>query len=129
MPLDLVGSKIMTVCVAEIEGRGTGALHANNGSDAKRFARDRLFATVSWSWRGVIGYAVGSQSDAGSAPAGFMASKAKMTRQCATPPVLQHKKIAEATCRRILASTVPNYIQPRPVIVPGSSLYRARLGA
>ena len=51
----------------------------------------------------------------------------------------QHKKIAEATqelhlekcnhCRRILASTVPNYIQPRPVIVPWSSLYRARLDA
>jgi hypothetical protein len=49
------------------------------------------------------------------------------------------KKIAEAPqelhrkkCnhyRQILASTVPNYIQPRPVIVPWSSLYRARLGA
>jgi hypothetical protein len=49
------------------------------------------------------------------------------------------KKIAEAPqelhrekynhYRRILASTVPNYIQLRPVIVPWSSLYRARLGA
>jgi hypothetical protein len=53
-PLDLVGSKIMTVYVAEIEGRGTGAFHANNGSDAKRFARDRVFATISWSWRRVL---------------------------------------------------------------------------
>ena len=51
MPLDLVGSKIMTVYVAAIKGRGTGAFHANNGSDAKRFARDRVFATISWSWR------------------------------------------------------------------------------
>jgi hypothetical protein len=40
-------SKIMTVYVAEIEGRGTVALHANNGSDAKRFARDRVFTTIS----------------------------------------------------------------------------------
>ena len=54
MPLDLVGSKIMTVYVAEIEGRGTGAFHANNGSDAKRFARDRVFATISGSWRRVL---------------------------------------------------------------------------
>src|SRR3974390_850354 len=28
----------------------------------------------------------------------------------------------------MLASTVPNYIQPRPVIVTWSSLYRARIG-
>ena len=45
------------------------------------------------------------------------------------------KKIAEATqelhlekCnhyRRKLASAVPNYIQPRPVIVPWSTPYRA----
>jgi hypothetical protein len=41
-PLDLVGSKIMTVYVAEIEGRGTGAFHANNGSDAKRRQRFRI---------------------------------------------------------------------------------------
>ena len=53
-PLDLVGSKIMTVYVAKIEGRGTGAFHANNGSDAKRFARDRVFATISSSWRRVL---------------------------------------------------------------------------
>jgi hypothetical protein len=30
---------------------------------------------------------------------------------------------------RKFALTVPNYIQPRPVIVPWSSLYRARLDA
>ena len=52
MPLDLVGSKIMTVYFAEIEGRGTGSFHANN--NAKRFARDRVFATISWSWRRVL---------------------------------------------------------------------------
>ena len=39
MPFDLVGSKIMDV--AEINGRGIAAFHANNGSDAERLVRDR----------------------------------------------------------------------------------------
>jgi hypothetical protein len=38
---DLVESKIMTVYVAEIEGRGIAAFHANDGSDAERLVRDR----------------------------------------------------------------------------------------
>ena len=41
MPFDLLGSKIMTVYVAEIKGRGIAAFHANNGSDADRLVRDR----------------------------------------------------------------------------------------
>src|SRR6266576_4086987 len=40
---DLVGSKIMTVYVAEIKGRGIAAFHADNGSDAERLVRDRVF--------------------------------------------------------------------------------------
>jgi hypothetical protein len=36
MLFDLVGSKIMTVYVAEIKGRGIAAFHADNGSDADR---------------------------------------------------------------------------------------------
>jgi hypothetical protein len=43
MAFDLVGSKIMTVYVAEIKGRGIAAFHANNGSDAERLVRDRVF--------------------------------------------------------------------------------------
>jgi hypothetical protein len=43
MLFDLVGSKIMTVYVAEIKGRGIAAFHANNGSDAERLVRDRVF--------------------------------------------------------------------------------------
>ena len=43
MPFDLVESKIMTVYVAEIKGRGIAAFHANNGSDAERLVRDRVF--------------------------------------------------------------------------------------
>jgi len=43
MAFDLVGSKIMTVYVAEIKGRGVAAFHANNGSDAERLVRDRVF--------------------------------------------------------------------------------------
>src|SRR5258708_23388490 len=43
MPFDLVRSKIMTVYVAEIKGRGIAAFHANNGSDAERLVRDRVF--------------------------------------------------------------------------------------
>ena len=46
----------------------------------------------------------------------------------AEPPKELHREKCNHY-RRILASTVPNYIQPRPVIVPWSSLYRARLGA
>jgi hypothetical protein len=33
----------MTVYVAEIKGRGIAAFHANNGSDAERLVRDRVF--------------------------------------------------------------------------------------
>ena len=33
----------MTVYVAEIKGRGIAAFHANNGSDAERLLRDRVF--------------------------------------------------------------------------------------
>src|SRR5256886_16971848 len=40
---DLVGSKIMTVYVAEIKGRGIAAFHADNGSDADRLVCDRVF--------------------------------------------------------------------------------------
>src|SRR5256886_17344536 len=40
---DLVGSKIMTVYVAEIKGRGIAAFHADNGSDADRLVGDRVF--------------------------------------------------------------------------------------
>jgi hypothetical protein len=43
MAFDLVGSKIMTVYVAEIKDRGIAAFHANNGSDAERLVRDRVF--------------------------------------------------------------------------------------
>src|SRR4029453_10360580 len=43
MLFDLVGSKIMTVYVAEIKGRGIAAFHADNGSDAERLVRDRVF--------------------------------------------------------------------------------------
>jgi hypothetical protein len=43
MAFDLVGSKIMTFYVAEIKGRGVAAFHANNGSDAERLVRDRVF--------------------------------------------------------------------------------------
>jgi hypothetical protein len=43
MLFDLVGFKIMTVYVAEIKGRGIAAFHANNGSDAERLLRDRVF--------------------------------------------------------------------------------------
>jgi hypothetical protein len=43
MLFDLVGSKIMTVYVAEIKGMGIAAFHADNGSDAERLVRDRVF--------------------------------------------------------------------------------------
>src|SRR2546423_6324714 len=43
MAFDLVGSKIMTVYVAEIKGRGIAAFHADNGSDADRLVCDRVF--------------------------------------------------------------------------------------
>src|SRR5512132_4500374 len=33
----------MTVYVAEIKGRGIAAFHADNGSDAERLVRDRVF--------------------------------------------------------------------------------------
>ena len=33
----------MTVYVAEIKGRGIAAFYANNGSDAERLVRDRVF--------------------------------------------------------------------------------------
>ncbi len=36
-------SKFMTVYVAEIKGRGIAAFHTNNGSDAERLVRDRVF--------------------------------------------------------------------------------------
>jgi hypothetical protein len=39
----LVGSKSVTVYVAEIKGRGIAAFHADTGSDAERLVRDRAF--------------------------------------------------------------------------------------
>src|SRR6266446_4996562 len=39
----LVGSKSVTVYVAEIKGRGIAAFHADTGSDAERVVRDRVF--------------------------------------------------------------------------------------
>jgi hypothetical protein len=38
----------MTVYVAEIKGRGIAAFHANNGSDAERLVRDRVFRDRCW---------------------------------------------------------------------------------
>jgi hypothetical protein len=43
MPLDLVGSKVMTVYVAAIKGRGIAALYAENGTAAMLRVLDRLF--------------------------------------------------------------------------------------
>src|SRR5437016_9225734 len=43
MLFELVEPKIMKVYVAEIKGRGIAAFHANNGSDAERLVRDRVF--------------------------------------------------------------------------------------
>ena len=40
MPLDLVGSKIMTVYVAAIKGRGIAAFYAENGAAATARVRD-----------------------------------------------------------------------------------------
>src|SRR6266404_2485543 len=45
MLFDLVGSKIMTVYVAEIKGRGIAGFHAN-GSDAERRVRDGVVRDV-----------------------------------------------------------------------------------
>jgi hypothetical protein len=39
----LVGSKSVTVYVAEIKGRGVAAFHADTGSEAERLVRDRVF--------------------------------------------------------------------------------------
>src|SRR5262245_64657076 len=39
----LVGSKSVTVYVAEIKGRGIAAFHADTGPDAERLVRDRVF--------------------------------------------------------------------------------------
>src|SRR5258708_11238678 len=39
----LVGSKSVTVYVAEIKGRGVAAFHADTGSEAERVVRDRVF--------------------------------------------------------------------------------------
>jgi hypothetical protein len=39
----LVGSKSVTVYVAEIKGRGIAAFHADTGSEAERLVRDRVF--------------------------------------------------------------------------------------
>jgi hypothetical protein len=38
-----VGSKSVTVYVAEIKGRGIAAFHADTGSEAERLVRDRVF--------------------------------------------------------------------------------------
>ena len=35
--------EIMTVYVAEIKGRGIAAFHADNGAEAERLVRDRVF--------------------------------------------------------------------------------------
>ena len=43
MRLDLVGSKVMTVYVAAIKGRGIAAFYAENGAAAMVRVRDRLF--------------------------------------------------------------------------------------
>jgi hypothetical protein len=43
MPLDLVGSKVMTVYVAAIKDRGIAAFYAENGAAAMVRVRDRLF--------------------------------------------------------------------------------------
>jgi len=40
MPLDQVGSKIMTVYVAAIKGRGIAAFYAENGAAATARVRD-----------------------------------------------------------------------------------------
>src|SRR5260221_10959562 len=39
----LVGSKSVTVYVAEIKGRGVAAFHADTGSEAERVGRERVF--------------------------------------------------------------------------------------
>src|SRR2546430_1066207 len=39
---DLVGSKIMTVYVAEIKGRGIAGFHGDNGSDSERVGWGRV---------------------------------------------------------------------------------------
>ena len=68
MPLDLVGSKIMTVYFAEIEGRAP-LLPCEQwlGYQTLR-AQPRLRDNLMVLAAGVIGYAVGSQSGADSAP-------------------------------------------------------------
>jgi hypothetical protein len=43
MPLDLVGTKIMTVYVAAIKGRGIAAFYAETGAAAMVRVLDRLF--------------------------------------------------------------------------------------
>jgi hypothetical protein len=43
MPLDMAGSKVMTVYVAAIKGRGIAAFYAENGAAAMDRVRDRLF--------------------------------------------------------------------------------------
>jgi hypothetical protein len=42
-PFRPVGTKSMTVYVAEIEGTGIAAFHADTGADAERLVRDRVF--------------------------------------------------------------------------------------
>jgi hypothetical protein len=60
MLFDLVGPKIMTVYVAEIKGRGIAAFHANNGSDAERLVRDRVFRddfmVLATGWAAALGW-------------------------------------------------------------------------